>query len=230
MTSIQQAIEEIRTELPEGVRLIAVSKTHPASFIREAYEIGQLDFGENKVQEMTEKAQTLPKDIRWNLIGHLQTNKVKYIAPFVYMIHSVDSPKLLETIEKEAVKANRIIRCLLQIHIAKEETKFGLSPEELTALLESGILAKLTHIEVCGLMAMATNTDDEAGISAEFEAVHQMFQNVKKEYFEDKPSFCELSMGMSGDYTEAVRHGSTYVRIGSKIFGQRDYTNQKSAK
>lgn len=224
MTNIQTAIEEIRAELPQGVRLIAVSKTHPTSLIQEAYEIGQRDFGENKVQEMTVKWMELPKDIRWHLIGHLQTNKVKFIAPYVYMIHSIDSPKLIKTVEKEAAKAGRTIKCLLQVHVAQEETKFGFPPNELKEYLESGAYKNLSHVEICGLMAMATNTTDSDEVEKEFDAAHQMFTDFKKRYFNDDDSFSELSMGMSGDYDKAVRHGSTYVRIGSRIFGQRDYS------
>lgn len=230
MTDIQTAIQEIRTELPEGVRLVAVSKTHPASYIEEAYAIGQRDFGENKVQELTAKAECLPKDIRWHLIGHLQTNKVKYIAPFVYMIHSIDSEKLIETVEKEAAKAGRIVKCLLQVHVAKEETKFGFSPEELEAFLTDGKYRELPHVEICGLMAMATNTDDKAEVEREFEEARCLFAEAKEKYFKADEGFKELSMGMSGDYRLAVAHGSTCVRIGSNIFGQRDYTKQNSAK
>lgn len=230
MTNIQTAIQEIRTELPQGVRLIAVSKTHPESFIEEAYEIGQRDFGENKVQEMTAKAESLPKDINWHLIGHLQTNKVKYVAPFVYMIHSIDSQKLIDTVEKEAAKAGRTVKCLLQVHVAKEQTKFGFSPGELEAFLADGQYKSLPHVMICGLMAMATNTDDEREVEAEFEEARQLFKSVKERYFQADDNFRELSMGMSGDYKLAVAHGATYVRIGSRIFGQRDYTKQNSAK
>ncbi len=224
MTSIQAAIASIRSELPEGVRLIAVSKTHPAEYIKEAYEVGQRDFGENKVQEMTDKADALPADIRWHMIGHLQTNKVKYMARYVYMIHSIDSQKLLETVSKEAQKAGRTIKCLLQVHVAKEETKFGFSPEALMSFLESGEYKQLQNVSICGLMAMATNTEDETEVEREFETARELFTDVKNHYFADSQEFKELSMGMSGDYAIAVRHGSTYVRIGSKIFGQRDYS------
>ena len=229
MTNIQTAIQEIRSQLPEGVRLLAVSKTHPASFIQEAYAIGQRDFGENKVQEMTAKAEALPNDIRWHLIGHLQTNKVKYIAPFVFMIHSVDSQKLIDTVEKEAAKADRVIKCLLQVHVAKEETKFGFSPDELIGFLENGDYKKLPHVQICGLMAMATNTDDVAEVEREFEQARQLFLTAKEKYFNADETFRELSMGMSGDYQLAVKHGSTCVRIGSRIFGLRDYSKQNSA-
>lgn len=230
MTNIQTAIQEVRSELPEGVRLIAVSKTHPASFIEEAYETGQRDFGENKVQEMTAKSEALPKDIRWHLIGHLQTNKVKYIAPYVFMIHSIDSQKLLDTVEKEAAKAGRTIKCLLQVHVAKEETKFGFAPDELEVFLADGKYKGLEHVKICGLMAMATNTDDDAEVEREFEEARQLFLKAKETYFGGDENFCELSMGMSGDYHLAVAHGSTYVRIGSRIFGQRDYSKQISEK
>ncbi len=223
MTSIKTAIEEIRSELPEGVRLVAVSKTHPESFIREAYETGQRDFGENKAQEMTGKAQNLPADIRWHQIGHLQTNKVKYIAPYVYMIHSIDSEKLLETVEKEAAKSDRVVKCLLQVHVAQEETKFGFPPGVLMSFLEQGKYKEMSHVEICGLMAMATNTDDTDEVEKEFETARQLFLSIKDRFFSGDEKFSELSMGMSGDYELAVRHGATLVRIGSKIFGQRDY-------
>lgn len=229
MTSIQTAIREIRSQLPEGVRLLAVSKTHPVAFIEEAYAIGQRDFGENKVQEMTAKAEALPGDIRWHLIGHLQTNKVKYIAPFVHMIHSIDSQKLLDTVEKEAAKAQRVVKCLLQVHVAKEETKFGFSPDGLKAFLSDGKYKELPHVQICGLMAMATNTDDSAEVEREFEEVRQLFLAAKGEFFPGDENFCELSMGMSGDYKLAIAHGSTCVRIGSRIFGLRDYSKQNSA-
>ena len=224
MTSIQAAIASIKSELPESVRLIAVSKTHPAEYIKEAYEMGQRDFGENKVQEMTDKADALPADIRWHMIGHLQTNKVKYMARYVYMIHSIDSQKLLETINKEAIKVGRTIKCLLQVHVAKEETKFGFSPEALVSFLDAGEYKQLSNVSICGLMAMATNTEDESEVEREFETTHKLFLEVKRRYFAENPEFKELSMGMSGDYAAAVEHGSTYVRIGSKIFGQRDYS------
>lgn len=224
MTSIQAAIASIKSELPESVRLIAVSKTHPAEYIKEAYEVGQRDFGENKVQEMTDKADALPADIRWHMIGHLQTNKVKYMARYVYMIHSIDSLKLLETVNKEAVKVGRTIKCLLQVHVAKEETKFGFSPEALVGFLDAGEYKQLSNVSICGLMAMATNTEDESEVEREFETTHKLFLEVKRRYFAENPEFKELSMGMSGDYAAAVEHGSTYVRIGSKIFGQRDYS------
>lgn len=230
MTDIQTAIQEVRSELPEGVRLIAVSKTHPASFIEEAYATGQRDFGENKVQEVVGKAEALPKDIRWHLIGHLQTNKVKYIAPFVFMIHSIDSQKLIDTVEKEAAKAGRKVKCLLQVHVAKEETKFGFAPDELEAFLADGKYKALQHVEICGLMAMATNTDDDGEVEREFEEARQLFLSAKERYFSGDDNFNELSMGMSGDYKLAVAHGSTYVRIGSRIFGQRDYSKKISEK
>ncbi len=224
MTSIQAAIASIKSELPESVHLIAVSKTHPAEYIKEAYEVGQRDFGENKVQEMTEKAEALPTDIRWHMIGHLQTNKVKYMARYVYMIHSIDSPKLLETVNKEAQKAGRTIKCLLQVHVAKEETKFGFAPEALLSFLDEGSYKQLSNVSICGLMAMATNTEDEREVECEFELARKLFEDVQKRYFAESPEFKELSMGMSGDYAIAMKHGSTYVRIGSKIFGQRDYS------
>ncbi|MBQ3635059.1 MAG: YggS family pyridoxal phosphate-dependent enzyme [Bacteroidales bacterium] len=227
MSDIAKAIEEIRAELPQGVTLIAVSKTHSADCVREAYDIGVRDFGENKVQEMVQKAAELPTDIRWHLIGHLQTNKVKYIAPFVYAIHSVDSQKLAAVINKEALKAQRRIRCLLQVHVAQEETKTGFTPEELLAYLESGEWKTLAGVEIVGIMAMATNTDDEAQVLKEFQSVRSLFDDVKLRYFPTEDSFREVCMGMSGDYKIAVQAGATEVRIGTKIFGMRYYPQKE---
>ncbi len=223
MSHITEAIETVRGFLPQNVRLIAVSKTHPAEYISEAYSIGQRDFGENKVQEMTQKAEVLPKDIRWHMIGHLQTNKVKYIAPYVYMIHSIDSEHLLQAVNKEAIKAGRVVKCLLQVHIAKEETKFGFSPEEVVTFLQAGTYKEMKNVEICGIMGMATNTDDDEEVSAEFGQLHSIFLDVKEKYFKEIESFSELSMGMSGDYRIAVAQGATMVRIGSSIFGKRIY-------
>jgi pyridoxal phosphate enzyme (YggS family) len=204
-----------------AARLVAVSKTKPADDIRTLYNEGQRLFGENKVQEMCAKCETLPKDIEWHMIGHLQSNKVKYIAPFVSMIHAVDSLELLEEINKQAKKNARIIRCLLQIHIAQEETKFGLSKDEATALLESPSLKTLSNINIYGLMGMATNTDDTAQVEKEFAGLKTFFDSCKSKYFIDKPNFSELSMGMSSDYKIALKHGATLIRIGSDIFGSR---------
>ncbi len=218
-------IEKIRQQLPGHVKLIAVSKTKPIEMLQEAYAAGQRAFGENKVQEVVNKQPQMPLDTEWHLIGHLQTNKVKYIAPFVHLIHAVDSIKLLETINKEAVKNNRTINVLLQVYIAKEETKFGLSNEEVIELLHYAKTQQLNNVNICGLMGMATNTDNNTQIEHEFEGLHQFFNTLKQEmhrYPILKPeSFTELSMGMSSDYELAIKHGSTMIRVGSSIFGGR---------
>ncbi len=221
--SIQTNIQEIKKSLPQHVTLVAVSKTHPVEVIMEAYNAGHRIFGENKVQELVPKYEAMPKDIEWHLIGHLQSNKVKYIASFVSLIHSVDGLKLLEVIDKEAQKHNRVIDCLLQIHIASEETKFGLSADELEELLSSNDFKEMKNIRVVGLMGMATFTDNMAQVRMEFKFLSSLFKSVKAKYFADKPWFKELSMGMSSDYTVAIEEGSTMVRIGSNIFGHRNY-------
>lgn len=218
---IKVNLNDIRPKLSDNVTLVAVSKTKPNSDILEAYNAGQRIFGENKVQEMTSKWETLPKDIQWHLIGHLQTNKVKYIAPFVSMIHSVDSIKLLKEINKQAKKNERIIDCLLQFHIADEETKFGLDLNEANALLDSNEFKELENIRICGVMGMATFTSDEEKVKAEFHKLSSIFGTLKESYFNQNPSFKEISMGMSGDWELAVEQGSTMVRIGSTIFGSR---------
>ena len=207
----------------EGCTLIAVSKTKPAEAILQAYEAGIKDFGENKVQEMTEKFEQLPKDIRWHMIGHLQRNKVKYIAPFVHLIHSIDSLRLLKEVEKQGEKAGRVVNCLLQIHIAKEDTKFGLSEEELDELLQSKQFADMTHIKIKGLMGMATNTDNLERIRNEFRYLKELFEEIKSTYAHPNLEMEELSMGMSSDYIIALEEGSTMVRVGSAIFGSRNY-------
>ena len=223
MNSIADNIKSILTELPKGVRLIAVSKFHPVIAIEEAYAAGQRIFGESKVQEMTAKYEALPKDIEWHFIGHLQSNKIKYMAPYVSLIHGVDSFKLLSEINKHAAKEKRIINCLLQIHIAEEDTKFGFSMDECRAMLTSTDWKSLNNISICGLMGMATFTDDTELINREFCSLHQFFEEVKTTWFKESDSFCELSMGMSDDYPIAIKNGSTLVRIGSMIFGQRNY-------
>ncbi|KAB2871217.1 MAG: YggS family pyridoxal phosphate-dependent enzyme [Bacteroidales bacterium] len=221
--SIQTNIQEIKSSLPQHVTLVAVSKTHPVEVIMEAYNAGHRIFGENKVQELVSKYEVMPKDIEWHLIGHLQSNKVKYIAAFVSLIHSVDGLKLLEVIDREAQKHNRVIDCLLQIHIASEETKFGLSADELEELLNSNDFKEMKNIRVVGLMGMATFTDNMAQVRMEFKFLSTLFKSVKAKYFADKSWFKELSMGMSSDYTVAIEEGSTMVRIGSNIFGHRNY-------
>ncbi len=218
--SIASKIAEITAQLPSGTRLVAVSKYHPADAVREAYDAGQRVFGESHVQEVTAKYQELPKDIEWHFIGHLQTNKVKYIAPFVSLIHSVDSERLLDEIEKQAAKCNRQIPVLLEMHVAQEETKFGFSIDSLRETLKSGgFVEKYPHILFAGIMGMASHVDDENRIRADFQALAAFF-NEAKAYV---PTFKELSMGMSGDYQIAMQEGSTLVRIGTYIFGERDY-------
>src|SRR5688572_2219198 len=204
-------------------RLVAVSKTHPESLIQEAYDAGQRIFGENKAQEMAGKYENLPKDIEWHMIGHLQTNKVKYIAPFVHTIQSVDSLKLLEEIEKQAAKHNRVVNCLLQIYIAEEESKFGLSEAEAREILESEAFKNLQHVKITGVMGIATNTENQEQLRKEFFALRQTFQNLKETYFQDSAAFKEISMGMSSDYELAFENGSTLIRVGSAIFGHRNY-------
>jgi len=211
----------LRKEISKDVKIIAVSKTKPAEMIRVLYDAGHLDFGENRVQEMFTKHALLPDDIRWHLIGHLQTNKVKYIAPFVSVIQSVDSLKLLAEINKEAAKNNRVIDCLLQFHIATEETKFGLSMAEAEEILHDPRIKELKNVRICGVMGMATFTNNESLINREFRTLKSIFTDLKKKYFAGDPGFCEISMGMSGDYKLAIAAGSTIVRIGSLIFGER---------
>ena len=225
MSSIAENLKQIADSLPEGVKLVAVSKTKPVEAIEEAYNAGQRVFGENRAQEVAEKYEVLPKDIEWHLIGHLQTNKVKYVAGFVAMIHGVESLKLLETIDKEAKKHNRVISCLLQFHVAQEETKFGLNMEEAKALLESESYAEMKNVRIEGVMGMATNTENLTQVREEFRHLRRIFDELKQQYFIGKPEFKELSMGMSGDYKMAVEEGSTMVRVGSSIFGARQYKN-----
>lgn len=221
--SIRTNLEEVLSEIPSGTRLVAVSKFHPKEAILEAYEAGQKIFGENKVQEMTAKQEALPKDIEWHFIGHLQSNKIKYMIPFVSMIHGIDSYNLLQEVDKHAKKSGRIVPCLLQIHIAEEETKFGFSFEECRNMLSSGTWKELANIRICGLMGMATNTDLTEQVNKEFHSLHEFFQEIKTHYFPGEHTFRELSMGMSQDYPLAIHQGSTLVRIGSKIFGERNY-------
>lgn len=215
---IADQLKKLKEELPEGVTLVAVSKTKPVSDILEAYQAGQRDFGENKIQEMVEKHPQLPADIRWHMIGHLQTNKIKYIAGFVSLIHGVDKLKTLKEIDKQAAKHRRVIDCLLQIKIAEEETKFGFDPAEAEALLQSDTLKNFHHLRVVGLMGMATFTDDANQIRQEFAKLKQLYNRWQTAY-----SFKVLSMGMSQDYLWAIEQGSNLVRIGSKIFGDRQY-------
>lgn len=220
---IAENIQQIVTEISPAARLIAVTKTKPVEMLMEAYQAGFKRYGENKVQEMVGKYEQMPKDIEWHLIGHLQSNKVKYMASFVAMIHSVDSLKLLQEINKQAAKNNRVIDCLLQVFIAQEETKFGLSEEELEALLLSAELKSMQNVRIVGLMGMASNTDDEQQVRLEFRGLKQLFDKLKNQSaaFPPNVDLQEISMGMSGDYLLAVEEGSTLVRVGSAIFGSR---------
>jgi len=218
---ISRRLQEIIDAIPDHVTLVAVSKTRPTSAIQEAYNAGQRHFGENKVQEMTDKSARLPKDIHWHLIGHLQTNKVKYIASFVSLIHSIDSLKLLQEINKHAIKHNRVIDCLLQFHIAKEETKFGLDLVEANVLLGSEQFSALKNIRIVGVMGMASFTPNEKELRKEFSELRGIFTSIKNKWFADENSFKIISMGMSGDYGIAIEEGSTMVRVGSSIFGSR---------
>lgn len=220
---IKENLERIKATIPEHVTLVAVSKTKPISDIQEAYDAGHRTFGENYPQELRDKHEALPKDIQWHFIGHLQTNKIKYIIPFVTLIHSIDSANLLEAVNKEAKKHERVADCLLQFHIAQEETKFGLDLEEARQLLESDTFKNMENIRVCGVMGMATFTDDEEEVRKEFKHLKAIFDNLKQDYFAGQPQFKEISMGMSEDYPIAIEEGATLVRIGSKIFGPRHY-------
>jgi len=220
---IAKNLSEVLTTVPNNVELIAVSKTKPNSDIESAYHAGQRHFGENKVQELVQKWETLPKDIHWHLIGNLQRNKVKYIAEFVHLIHAVDSLKLLVEINKQAEKHQRIINCLLQFHIAEESTKFGLSLSEAIKLIGDLDLDTFKNVKIVGVMGMATFTDDQHQIKKEFDQLNQIFKSLKTSLFQENPDFKEISMGMSGDYELAIQSGSTMVRVGSKIFGARNY-------
>lgn len=222
MQNIATNLNQIKNTLPENCTLVAVSKTKPNSAISECYEAGQRDFGENKVQELVRKAEELPTDIRWHMIGHLQRNKVKYIAPFVHLIHGVDSLKLLNEINKQGEKTNRIIDCLLQLHISEEETKFGFDEKELKEMIDGGQLSDLSNVKITGLMGMATFTEDVNQIRQEFKNLKKLFEVLKK-IASHNCVMKNLSMGMSGDYPIAIEEGSTMVRVGSAIFGKRNY-------
>lgn len=223
MSDISDNIQNIRASLPANVKLVAVSKTRTAEEIIEASNTGQVIFGENRAQEMADKHSKINLPIKWHMIGHLQTNKIKYIAPFVTLIQSVDSFKLLKEINKEAEKNNRIISCLLQVYIAKEESKFGFSEEELNEMLNSLDFKNLNYVKIIGLMGMATFSDDESLTRKEFKSLKTTFDSIKSLYFINNKEFCEISMGMSGDYKIAIEEGSTMVRVGSSIFGERVY-------
>ncbi len=216
---ISENIKKYRSELPDHVKLVAISKTKPKEDLMQAYRAGQRIFGENKIQEMTEKWEQLPEDIEWHMVGHVQRNKVKYMAPYVSLIHAVDSLKLLKEINKRAKQNERTIKCLLQIKIAEEDSKFGISAEEAKEILKSEAYEKMEHVKVIGLMGMATFTDDEDQVRSEFKYLKSVFDQLRGKF----PELTELSMGMSGDYQIAVECGSTMVRIGSSIFGARNY-------
>ena len=220
---VAENLRAIKDTLPDGVRLVAVSKFHPVEYLEAAYTAGQRVFGESHEQELTKKQAALPDDIEWHFIGHLQTNKVKYIAPYISMIDAVDSLKLLKDINKQAAKNNRVIKVLLELHIAEEATKYGFTPDECRRMLSEGEWRSLENVEICGLMMMASNVDDEEQIRREFLTAAAFFDEVKADYFSDADSFCERSWGMSGDYGIAVKCRSTMVRIGTAIFGPRVY-------
>lgn len=216
-------LNEVRATVEQGVELVAVSKFHPAALIKEAYDQGQRIFGESRVQELQAKHEALPADIQWHFIGHLQPNKVKYIAPYISLIHAVDSYKLLAEINKQAAKHDRVIPCLLELHIAQEESKYGFTPEACTALLEDGAWRALKNVQIAGLMCMASNTPDMVQVRSEFHQARVYFDELKQRFFADDPHFCERSWGMSHDYDVAMDEGATLVRVGTAIFGEREY-------
>lgn len=223
MINVKENIRKLQDSLPKGVGLVAVSKFHPVELLREAYDAGQRIFGESRAQELLQKVGQMPGDVKWHFIGHLQTNKVRAIVPYVAMIHSIDSEKLLRVVDSEAERAGRVVDVLLQLHVAQEETKYGMTADECVAMVESGVLAELTHVRVCGVMGMATNTDDENEIRAEFRKIKQVFDLLHEGCLHDSDCFREISMGMSDDYQIAVEEGSTLVRVGHSIFGERQY-------
>ena len=218
--------QEILREIPGNVQLIAVSKLHPATEVAAAYALGQRDFGENWAQEMRKKHEILPRDIRWHFIGHLQTNKIKYIIPYVHLIHSIDSFKLLQEVNRQAAKHGRVVGCLLQFHVATEETKFGFSMDECEQMLQSPEFSSLKNVDIKGVMGMASFTDDTAQVRREFHTLHGFFTELKEKYFSENTDFKELSMGMTGDYPIAIEEGSTMIRVGSALFGERDYSQR----
>ena len=221
--SIADEVRRIASELPSGVKLVAVSKFHPVEKLMQAYDAGQRLFGESRVQELAQKVGAMPSDVQWHFIGHLQTNKVRQLVPHVHLVHSVDSLKLLQCINKEAARIDRVVDVLLQVHVAQEVEKFGFAIDELAALANEGQLAAMPNVRVVGLMAMATNTDDEAEIRKEFAEAHRAFEYLKQGCYRNNAEFCELSMGMSDDYHLAIAEGSTMVRIGTTIFGIGEY-------
>lgn len=211
-------LKQVKSLLPEHCQLIVVSKTRPLNQIMDLYNAGERNFAENRVQNLIERKENLPEDIRWHLIGHLQTNKVKYVVPFVHLIHSLDSIKLAEEIEKQSIKNGRVVNCLIQVHVAAEETKFGLGVDEIDQFIEEFLLKKLTHIQLCGVMGMATNTRNTEHIRNDFRKIYQTFLHLKNNYFKHNDLFSSISMGMSSDYKIAIEEGSTMVRIGSLLF------------
>lgn len=223
MSVISDQIKIITETLPDGVELVAVSKFHPVEALKEAYDAGQRIFGESRVQEISQKRLLMPDDVQWHFIGHLQTNKVRQLVPYVSLIHSVDSIKLLESINAESARIGRVVDVLLQLHVAQEETKFGFTCEDCVDLVDKGVLDRLPNVRVCGVMGMATNTDDMVKVREEFKSIKNVFDTLKQRYFADKPYFKEISMGMSDDYHIAMEEGSTLVRIGTTIFGSRGY-------
>lgn len=223
MSVISDQIKIITETLPDGVELVAVSKFHPVEALKEAYDAGQRIFGESRVQEISQKRLLMPDDVQWHFIGHLQTNKVRQLVPYISLVHSVDSMKLLETINAESVRIGRVVDVLLQLHVAQEETKFGFTCEDCVDLVDEGVLGRLPNVRVCGVMGMATNTDDMGKVREEFKSIKNVFDTLKQRYFADKPYFKEISMGMSDDYHIAMEEGSTLVRIGTTIFGSRGY-------
>lgn len=223
MTSVSDTIKAIKNDLPDNVHLVAVSKFHPVEAIREAYDAGQRIFGESRMQEIDKKYSVLPEDIEWHFIGHLQTNKVKSIVPYIHTVQSLDSWKLMSEIDKHASKIKKRIRCLLEVHIAEEDAKYGFSFEECLRFLEEGLWRDCNFAYLGGVMGMATNTDNEETIRKEFKSLKKFFEEIKKKYFSDRSDFSEISMGMSDDYKIAIEEGSTMIRIGSSIFGDREY-------
>lgn len=221
MTDIAGNLNDLKLHIPSGVQIVAVSKTKPAGDVLEAYNCGQRIFGENRIQELLSKKVMLPDDIEWHLIGHLQSNKVKLIVPFISLIQSIDTLKLLQVVDNEAFKINRVIDCLLQVHIATEETKFGFGTGEVIDLLNTTEFSNLRNVRICGLMGMATFSDSEALVRSEFRNLAKLFSELKEKYFAGKTHFKVLSMGMSGDYKIAVSEGSTMIRVGSSVFGDR---------
>lgn len=223
MTDLKKNIEGIQSNLPENITLVAVSKFHPVEVLQQAYDLGLRVFGESRAQEVKVKHEALPKDIKWHFIGHLQTNKVRMLVPYITLFHSVDSENLLKVINDESARINKVSDILLQLHVAKETTKFGFDINDCVNLVSSGNLEKYPNVRICGVMGMATNTDDDNEVRAEFKTIRSIFDQLKNEYFKDEESFSIISMGMSHDYKIAIEEGSTMIRVGTSIFGAREY-------